>query len=169
MATIHEYPRPKLYTAAMLFGPRTRLLIAPYAALAGDVALTLLRQDESYWSGSYELANESEIIGLTMLRLHPVAFMAWIATWAILLGLLMIYTPRPLARLVCVAAALLHTFALLTWIQHPLNPYLIYALGILSAALIVYSLAEKTPHAPPDSPIAPDITPSASREIRSAK
>jgi len=141
----------------MQFARRTRLLIAPYAALASDAAITLLRQDESFWSGRYDLAAESEIIGREMLRLHPVAFMAWISIWATLLGLLMIYCPRPLARFVCVAAALLHTFGLLTWMRHPFNPYLIYLLGILSAVLIVYSLEDEYNQRRPDPPTAPVI------------
>ena len=124
---------------------RGRLLVAPWAALAADAALTLLRQSSYYWSGRYEAASEGEIIGATMLRLHPAAFLAWIAVWGAALAMVILLVPRILARIVCVAAALLHTFALLTWLlMWSSNPYVTYSCGLLSAALIVYSLEQKT-------------------------
>lgn len=123
---------------------RVRLLVAPCAALAADAALTLLLQSSDYWSGRYETASEGEIIGATMLRLHPVAFLAWIVVWGAALGIVIVLVPRIIARIICVGAALLHTFALLTWLlMWSLNPYLTYSCGLLSAALIVYSLEEK--------------------------
>jgi hypothetical protein len=80
-----------------------------------------------------------------MLRLHPVAFIAWIAVWGAALAIVIVLVPRIIARIICVGAALLHTFALLTWLLFwSTNPYVTYAGGLLSAALIVYSLEEKT-------------------------
>jgi hypothetical protein len=80
-----------------------------------------------------------------MLRLHPVAFVAWIAVWGAALAIVIVLVPRIIARIVCVGAALLHTFALLTWLLiWSSNPYVTYLCGLLIAALIVYSLEEKT-------------------------
>jgi hypothetical protein len=124
---------------------RGRLLVAPGAALAADATVTLLLQSSYYWSGHYEAASEGEIIGATMLRLHPVAFVAWIAVWGTALAMVIVLVPRLIARITCVGAALLHTFALLTWLlMWSANPYVTYLCGLLSAALIVYSLEEKT-------------------------
>ena len=124
---------------------RGRLLVAPWAALAADAAVTLFLQSSDYWSGRYEAASEGEIIGATMLRLHPLAFVAWIAVWGAALAIVIVLVPRIIARIVCVGAALLHTFALLTWLlMWSSNPYLTYSCGLLIAALIVYSLEEKT-------------------------
>ena len=124
---------------------RGRLLVAPWAALAADAAVTLFLQSSDYWSGRYEAASEGEIIGATMLRLHPVAFVGWIAAWGAALAIVIVLVPRIIARITCVAAALLHTFALLTWLlMWSSNPYVTYSCGSLIAALIVYSLEEKT-------------------------
>jgi hypothetical protein len=124
---------------------RGRLLVAPYAALAADAAVTLLLQSPDYWSGRYEAASEAEVIGAMTLRLHPLAFLAWIAVWAAMLGAVIALAPRIIARITCVAAALLHTFALLTWVMAwSSNPYATYSCGLVSAALIVYSLEQKT-------------------------
>lgn len=120
---------------------RGRLLVAPFAALAADAAMTLLLQSSDYWSGRYEVASEAEFIGATTLRLHPLAFVTWIAVWASVLAVVIALVPRIIARIVCVAAALLHTFALLTWLwAWASNPYVTYMCGLVSAALIVYSL-----------------------------
>ena len=124
---------------------RGRLLVAPWAALAADAGVTLCLQSSDYWSGRYEAASEGEIIGATMLRLHPAAFVAWIAVWGASLGLVIVLVPRIIARIVCVGATVLHTFALLTWLlMWSSNPYVTYSGGLLIAALIVYSLEEKT-------------------------
>jgi len=124
---------------------RGRLLVAPYAALAADAGVTLLLQSSDYWSGRYEAASEAEVIGATTLRIHPLAFVAWIAVWAAALGIVIALVPRIIARITCVAATLLHTFALLTWLWvWSSNPYATYACGLVSAALIVYSLEPKT-------------------------
>jgi hypothetical protein len=80
-----------------------------------------------------------------MLRLHPVAFLAWIVVWGAALAMVIVLAPRIIARIVCVGVSLLHTFALLTWLlMWSSNPYVTYSCGLLSAALIVYSLEEKT-------------------------
>jgi hypothetical protein len=124
---------------------RSRLLVAPFAALAADAALTLLLQSSDYWSGRYEAASEAEVIGAMTLRLHPLAFVAWIAVWAAVLALVIALVPRIIARITCVAAALLHTFGLLNWLlARSSNPYATYSCGLVSAALIVYSLERKT-------------------------
>ena len=124
---------------------RGRLLVAPYAALAADAAVTLLLQSSDYWSGRYEAASEAEVIGAMTLRLHPLAFLAWIAVWASVLAVVIALVPLIIARIICVAAALLHTFALLSWLlQWSSNPYVTYACGLVIAALIVYSLEQKT-------------------------
>jgi hypothetical protein len=124
---------------------RGRLLVAPYAALAADAAVTLLLQSSAYWSGRYEAASEAEIIGAMTLRLHPLAFLAWIVVWAGALGVVIVLAPRIIARITCVAAALLHTFALLSWLlAWSSNPYAAYSCGLVTAALIVYSLEQKT-------------------------
>ena len=107
---------------------RGRLLVAPYAALAADATLTLLLQSSDYWSGRYEAASEAEVIGAMTLRLHPLAFVAWIAVWAVALAVVIALVPRIIARIACVAAALLHTFALLNWLlAWSSNPYVTFA------------------------------------------
>ncbi len=124
---------------------RGRLLVAPYAALAADATVTLLLQSPDYWSGRYEAASEGELIGAMTLRLHPLAFLAWIAVWALTLAIVIALVPRIIARITCVAAALLHTFGLLNWLlAWSSNLYLTYSCGLVSAALIVYSLEQKT-------------------------
>jgi hypothetical protein len=124
---------------------RGRLLVAPYAALAADAGVTLLLQSSDYWSGRYEAASEAEVIGAMTLRLHPLAFVAWIAVWAVALAVVIALVPRIIARITCVAAALLHTFGLLAWLfAWSSNPYATYLCGLVSAALIVYSLEQKT-------------------------
>ena len=123
---------------------RARLLVAPWAALFADAALTLLMQSQDYWSGRYEAASEAEVIGAMTLRLHPLAFVAWIVVWASILALIIALVPRILARITSVAATLLHTFALLSWLlASSSNPYVVYLCGLLCAALIVYSLEQK--------------------------
>lgn len=123
---------------------RGRLLLAPYAALVADAALTLLMQSPEYWSGSYDFASEAEAIGAMTLRLHPLAFVGWIVLWAGILGTVISLAPRIIARTISVAAALLHTFALLSWLLvSSANPYVTYSCGLIIAALIVYSLEEK--------------------------
>ena len=124
---------------------RGGLLVAPYAALAADATVTLLLQSPDYWSGRYEAASEGEIIGAMTLRLHPLAFLAWIAVWALALAIVIVLVPRIIARITCVAAAMLHTFGLLNWLlAWSSNPYVTYSCGLASAALIVYSLERKT-------------------------
>ncbi len=124
---------------------RSRLLVAPGAALAADATVTLLLQSPEYWSGRYETASEGEVIGAMMLRLHPLAFLAWIAVWALALAIVIALVPQIIARIVCVSAALLHTFALLQWVlTQSSNPYLAYLCGLVCAVLIVYSLERKT-------------------------
>ena len=127
------------------FIQRRRLMVAPFAALGADAALTLLLQSDYYWSGYYEAASEGEVIGATALRLHPLAFVAWILIWASIVALLIALTPRSIARTTSVAATLLHTFALLTWVMtRSSSPYLVYFCGLVCAALIVYSLEHKS-------------------------
>lgn len=122
---------------------RGRLLVAPFAALTSDAALTLLMQSQDYWSGHYEFASEAEVIGAMTLRLHPLAFVAWIVVWASILALVIALVPPILARITSVAATLLHTFALLTWLMGwSSNPYVVYLGGLLCAALIVFSLEQ---------------------------
>ena len=124
---------------------RGRLLVAPYAALAADATVTLLLQSPEYWSGNYEFASEAEAIGAMTLRLHPLAFVAWIAVWALALAIVIALVPEMIARITCVAAALLHTFGLLNWLlAWSSNPYVTYSCGVVIAALIVYSLEQKT-------------------------
>jgi hypothetical protein len=80
-----------------------------------------------------------------MLRLHPLAFLAWIAVWGAALTIVIALVPRIIARITCVGAALLHTFGLLNWLLlWSSNPFVTYSCGLLSAALIVYSLEQKT-------------------------
>ena len=123
---------------------RGRLLVAPYAALAADAGVTLLLQSSDYWSGRYEAASEAEVIGAMTLRLHPLAFVAWIAVWATALAIVIALVPRIMARIICVAAALLHTFGLLNWLLGwSANPYLTYLCGLVIAALIIYSLEQR--------------------------
>ena len=123
---------------------RGRLLVAPYAALTVDAALTMLMQSQDYWSGRYEAASEGQVIGAMTLRLHPLAFVAWILVWASILALVIALVPQVLARITSVAATLLHTFALLSWLLGwTSNPYVVYLCGLLCAALIVYSLEPK--------------------------
>src|SRR4030095_11270756 len=118
---------------------RGLLLVAPWAALAADAAVTLFLQSSDYWSGRYEAASEGEIIGATMLRLHPVAFLAWLAVWGAALAIVIVLAPRIIARIVCVGVSLLHTFALLTWLlMWSSNSYVTYSCGILCAVLIVF-------------------------------
>ena len=127
------------------FKRRGRLLVAPYAALGADAAVTLLLQSSDYWSGRYEAASEAEVIGAMTLRLHPLAFLAWIAVWAMALAVVIALVPRIIARITCVGAALLHTFGLLNWVMAwSSNPYATYSCGLVIAALIVYSLEQKT-------------------------
>ena len=124
---------------------RGRLLVAPLAALAADATVTLLLQSPDYWSGRYEAASEGEVIGAMTLRLHPLAFLTWIAVWALALTIVIALVPQIIARIICVSAALLHTFGLLNWLlAQSSNPYLTYSCGLASAALIVYSLERKT-------------------------
>jgi hypothetical protein len=123
---------------------RRRLLVAPWAALAADATITLLLQSPEYWSGRYEYASEGEVIGAMTLRLHPLAFVAWIAVWALALAIVIVLVPQIIARIISVAAALLHTFALLQWLlMQSSNVYLVYSCGLVCAALIVYSLERK--------------------------
>jgi hypothetical protein len=123
---------------------RRRLLVAPWAALAADATITLLLQSPEYWSGQYETASEGEVIGAMMLRLHPLAFVAWIAVWALALAIVILFVPQIIARIICVGAALLHTFGLLQWLlMQSSNPYFAYSCGLVCAALIVYSLERK--------------------------
>lgn len=123
---------------------RRRLLVAPWAALAADATVTLLLQSPEYWSGQYETASEGEVIGAMMLRAHPLAFVAWIAVWALVLATVIVLVPQIIARIICVGAALLHTFGLLNWLlTQTSNPYLTYSCGLICAALIVYSLERK--------------------------
>src|SRR5918993_5744943 len=123
---------------------RGRLLVAPYAALTADAALTLLMQSQDYWSGRYEAVSEGEVIGAMMLQFHPLAFVGWILVWASILPLVIALVPPLLARITSVAATLLHAFALLTWLMaRSSNAYAVYLCGLLCAALIVYSLEQK--------------------------
>src|SRR5436190_14266689 len=110
------------------FALRGRLLVAPLAALAADATVTLLLQSSDYWSGRYEAASEGEVIGALTLRLHPLAFVTWIAMWALALTIVIVLVPEIIARIICVSAALLHTFGLFTWLlAHSSNPYLTYS------------------------------------------
>ena len=125
---------------------RGRLLVAPWAALSADATVTLLLQSSDYWSGRYEAASEGEVIGAMALRIHPLAFLAWIAVWALALAIMIALVPQIIARIICVGAALLHTFGLLNWLLAQSSyPYVTYSCGLVSAALIVYSLERKTP------------------------
>ena len=124
---------------------RRRLLVAPWAALAADATVTLFLQSPDYWSGHYEAASEGEVIGAMTLRLHPLAFLAWIAVWALALAIMIALVPEIIARIICVGAALLHTFGLLNWLlAQSSNPYITYSCGLVISALIVYSLERKT-------------------------
>ncbi|HEY5883913.1 MAG TPA: hypothetical protein VIT88_04460 [Pyrinomonadaceae bacterium] len=124
---------------------RGRLLVAPWAALTADATLTLLLQSQYYWSGHYEAASEAEVIGAMTMRLHPLAFVAWIVVWASILGVIIVLLPPILARITSVAATLLHAFGLLSWLlTWSSNPYVVYLCGLLCAVLIVYSLDQKT-------------------------
>ena len=124
---------------------RGHLLVAPSAALTAHAALTLLMQSQDYWSGRYEAASEAEVIGAMTLRLHPLAFVTWIVMWASNLALVISLVLPILARITSIAATLLHTFAILTWLlASSSTPDVVYLCGLLCAALIVYSLEHKT-------------------------
>ena len=57
------------------------MCVAPAVACALDAGLTLTYQPAAYWVGGFDAVNEISPIDRWMLVRHPLAFMAWVATW----------------------------------------------------------------------------------------
>jgi len=105
-----------------------------------DGSITLYGQSEAYWSGNYELANESFPAFNWALQQHPMVFIAQSLVWVTVFCLLILVLPNFLSEVTAFALVQGHTWGVMTWLVYSLqlNYYLclLYFLGI--AVVLVY-------------------------------
>jgi hypothetical protein len=95
---------------------RFRLCAGPLAFCLLDATLTLLGQSEAYWSGDWLAAREANPLGLWLLHLHPIAFVAGVAVSLAIYALALTWLPANLARVAAFAILFLHAVGASTWL-----------------------------------------------------
>ena len=138
------------------------LCLPPFALCMLDQGITLFRQSDAYWDGSYEHAREANPLFSWLLKQHPLAFEAGIFVWVSIFASIILFTPRRVAMTVSIAVLLGHTWGAATWLTWtvPQGYWLSIALFLASSILIV-TVWEKNMNAsapnpdPPHSPATP--------------
>ena len=98
--------------------PHRVWIVLPAVLLTiSDAALTLLFQPWSYWSGEFATAHEISPLGAAFLRIHPLAFGAFILAWASLIVIIAFRLNEPWNRVGVLMIVLGHTAGVFDWLE----------------------------------------------------
>ena len=105
-----------------------------------DGSITLYGQPAAYWSGSYELANESFPAFNWALQQHPMVFVFQSLGWVTLFCLLILVLPDFVSEVISVALIHGHTWGVMTWLVYSLqlNYYLCLLYLLFIGIVFVY-------------------------------
>jgi len=93
------------------------LLLPPVVSAIVDATLTLCGQADGYWARTQVPIYEVNPIGYYLLSLSPLAFIAGISVWILVVGLVLLLAPPPISKWMSLAIFLTHLFAASTWIM----------------------------------------------------
>ena len=102
--------------------------------------MTMRGQPAAYWAGAYETAFEANPVVEWCMMLHPLAFHALTLVWLAIIFLVIVKTPRLLARTASLAITFSHAFCTGTWLYRYETGYY-YALALCISSAITYVLA----------------------------
>ncbi len=94
------------------------LCLPPLVFCALDATLTLIGQSARYWQNQQADVNEISPTFHYLLTIHPAAFAAGIAAWAVIFVLVLLLLPDTLAMIVSIAIVLGHTVGAATWLMY---------------------------------------------------
>jgi hypothetical protein len=85
-----------------------------------DIAATLIGQSKEYWQGDYSQVLEQTPIGLRLLQLHPLAFLAAAVVYAVTIATAIRWLPVTIAVWISLGYLIAHTSGVNSWIAwHP--------------------------------------------------
>jgi len=130
---------------------RLWLCVAPWIFCMIDQGITLQLQSPEYWAGDYSQANEANPWFNWLLRQHPLYFEVGILLWVAVFTLAVVFLPRLLAMIGCVAIVLGHTWGACTWLLWmPFGYWMVLLMFLMGAIAIVLSWEK---HARVESPM----------------
>jgi len=93
------------------------LLLPPVVSAIVDATLTLCGQADGYWARTQVPIYEVNPIGYYLLSLSPLAFIAGISVWILVVVLVLLLAPTRISKWMSLAIFLTHLFAASTWIM----------------------------------------------------
>ena len=107
--------------------------------LAGslDATLTLCGQSPAYWAGDYQQVNELGGFLNQLLRIHPLAFIAFECFQFVVVSCFILLVTDSLALLVSIASVFNAVLGASTWILPTSHGYVLTDVLFLSAALLL--------------------------------
>jgi hypothetical protein len=120
------------------------LCIAPAAACVLDAGLTLAYQPADYWAGRFGAVNEVSPIDRWMLLRHPLAFVAWVATWITAFSFAIRYLPTRAGMAVALTLILGNVSGAYSWVSWrvPAGFWVGDGIDLLIAGLVVVTWAK---------------------------
>ena len=103
-----------------------------------DVLITYLLQPAEYWRLGYEYTTEGSPHGFLLMRYHPLAFLAFILAYILVVGILVYRLPAPWHKVIALAVVIGHTAGIHTWLRHRYYWLMIFNF-ILFAAITLFS------------------------------
>jgi hypothetical protein len=103
-----------------------------------DVVVTYLFQPAEYWRVSYEYTTESSPHGLLLMRYHPLAFLAFIVAYLLVVSFLVYRLPPPGHKVIALAVVVGHTAGVHSWLADRYYWLMIFNF-IFFAAVTVFS------------------------------
>ncbi len=94
---------------------RLWLYAPPVALFLVDGCLTLLGQPASYWGGDFSTVREGNPLAARLLAVHPLAFAAAGAAYALLVAGAVFWLPRRWAEIAAVLVSLSHLTGVISW------------------------------------------------------
>ena len=121
------------------------LLLPPVVSAIVDAALTLCGQADGYWAGTQVPIFEVNPIGYYLLSLSPLAFIAGISVWILVVILVLLLAPTPISKWMSLAIFLTHLFAASTWIMRFDHGLYWAVLMFVAARVIVHPIYFSNP------------------------
>jgi hypothetical protein len=117
---------------------RLRLSAGPLTFCVLDATLTLIGQPEAYWTGDRLAAREANPLGLWLLHLDPLAFVAGVGVALGVYALLLVRAPVNLARVIAFVILFLHAVGAATWlVRLGVSGYVLAVLLLLVASRVL--------------------------------
>jgi hypothetical protein len=103
-----------------------------------DVLVTYWYQPAEYWRVSYAYTTEGSPHGLLLMRYHPLAFLAFMIAYVLVVAFLVYRLPAPWHKVISLAVVIGHTAGVHSWLSNR-HYWLMIFNFILFAAITLFS------------------------------